>query len=83
MSLLKREGRRDPKTGKRKVTWYAEIRSNGRHHREAVGPRKEDAQAVLAKWKEEIRLGRFPELKRVKPVLFKWETLKEVGPHEL
>jgi hypothetical protein len=42
---------------KRGRIWYAEIRFAGQRRREAVGPRKEEAAAVLAKWKEEIRHG--------------------------
>ncbi len=66
---------------KRGRTWYAEIRFGGKHHREAVGPRKEDAQAVLAKWKENIRHGRFPELRRVKPILFKDHAKEVLAQH--
>lgn len=66
---------------KRGKIWYAEIRYAGQRRREAVGPRKEEAAAVLAKWKEEIRHGRFPTLRRVQPILFKDHAAEVLEKH--
>ncbi len=66
-------------TWRRGKVWYAEIRVGGVRRREAVGS-KEDALAVVAEWKKEIREGRHPTLRRVKPILFR-EHAKEVIAH--
>ena len=62
---------------KRKGTWVVQIGSRGGRQRVAVGPNKAEAQAVEARMKAVLRAGKFPELKRVKPILFR-DHAKEV-----
>lgn len=62
-------------------TWYYEVRVGGKKIRHAVGTRKLDASAAMEKAREAIRLGRFPELRRVKPILFSDHATEVLAQH--
>lgn len=52
----------------REDIWYIDYYAGGARHKEAVGPRKKDAEAALGKIKNDIREGRwFPRKVRVVP----------------
>jgi len=53
---------------KRGGTWYIDYYAGGTRHKEAVGPKKKDAEAAIGKIKNDIREGRwFPRKMRAVP----------------
>lgn len=65
--------RRGPK-GKKGGTWYIDYRwppgRTGKRIRECVGPEKDEAKILLAERLKDIRQGRNPELRTIKPKPF-------------
>jgi integrase len=66
---------------KRGDVWYYEVRVAGRKVRHAVSTKKRDAEQAMAKAREAAMLGRFPELRRIKPVLFKDHAAEVLTQH--
>jgi integrase len=55
---------------KRGKSWQIDYTFNGKRIRESVGPDKEEARILLAERLKDVRQGRDPSLRRVKPKLF-------------
>ncbi len=55
---------------KRKDIWYIDYRAGGRRYKEAIGPSKRFAQAVLAKRKTEIAENRFLDVAKARETSF-------------
>jgi len=66
---------------KRGSTWVVQIGSREHRRRVVVGPNKAEARAVEARMLAEIRAGRFPELRTVKPVLFRDHAAEVLTKH--
>lgn len=54
---------------KRGGSWWIDYRVNGKRVREAVGT-KEEAETLLGERRQDIRQGRDPGLRRIKPITF-------------
>jgi len=61
---------------KRGRSWQIDYVWNGRRIRESVGPDKEEARILLAERLRDVRQGRDPSLRRIKPKLFE-DAVKE------
>jgi len=66
---------------KRGSTWVVQIGSRKHRRRVVVGPNKAEAKAVEAHMLAEIRAGRFPELRTVKPILFRNHAAEVLTKH--
>ncbi len=63
------------------IDYYYPPGRAGRRVREKIGPKKDEARIVLAKRLEDIRQGRNPELRKIKPVLFKDHAAEVLAKH--